>query len=183
MNMAPLVLPFTSGVIEDGKPWSESRSFLFPVEYQRAWNDDQRRSVPGGGIQESEYLHCLAEPHVVSQTSAETEPPDKIKPTQPIALVLPQLPAKRWRRIGRLNAAKARQFLLDPGVSGVERDLRLLGKQRIEQAGLMSRKPNAFVPNLAKGGDRPIAFKPFFGEQAVRTVTQAHGILTLADGL
>jgi hypothetical protein len=53
------------------------------------------------------HLHGLSEAHVIGQTTAEAELPQKTQPAQTLLLIGTQLAREPGGRIGRLNAAES----------------------------------------------------------------------------
>src|SRR6185312_10001729 len=74
------------GVVEYFELRGEARGFLLPVEDERTGHDDEGRAAALAGEQ-GEYLHGLAEAHVVREAAAEAELAQEAEPAQAFLLV------------------------------------------------------------------------------------------------
>src|SRR5262249_48880910 len=144
---------------------------------------DQTRMLALDRVQKREHLYGFSEAHVVREAAAETEPAQKMKPPQSVALVLTQLSGKRRRHFGGANAGKGREFLTYPRESFLKRDFRLFGEKDVEQARLMEFKPQLSITRFSKRGDQTVSFEPLFRNDSVRSVAQTHGVFAARDGL
>src|SRR3954470_14809220 len=85
--------------IQHAQLWREPRGLLDPVEQHRARDHDERRPAElarrAETIEPGEHHDGLAEPHVVGETAAEAEAPEKGQPAERVALIVAQLPLER----------------------------------------------------------------------------------------
>ena len=111
-------------MVEHAELGREARRFAAPVGDERARHHHQRRSRSGAAPtqEQGEHLHRLAQAHVVGQAPAEREALQKIEPTKPLLLVVPELTDEaRWHG-GRPNPVEALELvagaLVDPVHTG-----------------------------------------------------------------
>src|SRR5206468_3544439 len=92
-------------VVEDMHQRREPLGLAEPVEDERARYDDQRWARPPGrrtqAVEERQHLDGLPESHVVGETTAKSELPQKVKPAEAFALVLAQCADEARRGIDR----------------------------------------------------------------------------------
>ena len=156
--------------VEHSESWRETLRLADPVEDERSWHDDDRRTPRrvrrfAHRIEQREDLHRLPEAHVVGETSTKAESVEKVQPAEALAL------------IGAQRAAEVR-----PGVDGThllegtELGARLLEcrvdarfghgpQQRIEQRDLRRSVADDSADRPPAGGERPQSGQPFQWEK------------------
>src|SRR5207253_10931340 len=134
-------------------------------------------TLPRAGTEKGEHLYRFAEAHVVGETTAETELPDKMQPTQTFLLIISQLSAKGVGGGGGPNTGETLQLFADAQERGVKTDFGFAGQQRIEKSGLMTSEPEPSFTGMAEAGDEFVPFDPVFRQHANRPVAQWNEIL------
>ena len=131
------------------------------------------------GIQQRQHLNCLSKPHVVGETPAEAETPEKEEPPKTLTLIRAKLSVKCGRRVGGPNTAKTFQFLPHPMKTCVESRCGFAGQQSVEQSCLMRGKTQSFAAAFSsETGSKAVSLNPFFGNNAERSIAELHDFFT-----
>src|SRR5690606_35132399 len=171
--------PLMPGVIEHAQPRRESSRLLLPIEDERFRHHDERGTPAwmllacgAARFEQGQYLHRLAQPHVVGQAAAETELAKEVEPTEAFSLIGTQLSLKASRRIGRTDAVELRECIARSREHLIDVRFRLRGEQRIEHGDLRAAEAQMIAVCGAETRENPVLRQPFFGQQAERTIVE-----------
>ena len=179
-----------AGVIEHAQQRRKARRLLLPMEHERARRHDQRRARPvfvtrraqlAARFEERQDLNGFAQSHVIGQTAAKSEAPEKMQPAQAVALIIAQYAVKLRGRASRLHAAKSLDFPARALEQRITADLRLLGDQGIEQPDLRPAEAQAIATDAAETGQQAILRQPLFWNDAQRAIVEQNGALSVSD--
>ena len=175
------------GEIEDAQVGSEAARLLLPVEYERARNDDERRSPfvarlrRAPPVQQREHHHRLAQAHVVGEAPADAELLEECEPAEALALVAAQRPIERRRRVERTDAVEVAQPLSRPREGVIPAHLRLRLEESVEERRLGRLESHVIAGLRPEPRDRRVPAQPLLGQESQRSVVEAHHLLATLE--